>query len=158
MANDRVDPLTSFRFVIEIEDDEGAIQAAFSSFSGIKIHTEIIKVRSGSDSRGVMTPVPARTQYENVKLTKGVIGGNELLEWLSAVAPGHISAPSGRKPYRQINIYAVDAAGDYAVCWTLYQALPVAYELSQMDALTNAVLSESIEFAYTGFKRTIMKG
>lgn len=147
------DPLKSFRFLVEVESNGKRIVAAFSQFSGVKMQVEYAPVRPGSDYRGVVNGIPALTSFQNVTLTKGVIGDNEFLEWILSVAPGPTEAPTGRNTSRTLNIVALDDKGKRAVTWSLLGACPVAYELSPMDGAQSAVLSETIEFAIMGFKR-----
>ncbi|MDR0936810.1 MAG: phage tail protein [Oscillospiraceae bacterium] len=152
------EPLAAYRFIVEIEDGGSAVQAAFTAFSGIRARTETVTARTGAEPRGVLRHIPALTTYENASLTKGVIGGGVLLDWLKRVAPGNSAAASGKNMFRKVNIYALDYAGTRAIRWTLYDALPVSYELAEMDALQNAVLSEKVEFAYHGYSREVLKG
>jgi phage tail-like protein len=152
------EPLTTFRFLVEVESAGNRIVAAFAQFSGVKAETETVKVRTGSEFRGIMDSVPALTTYKNVTLTKGVIGDNEFLEWLLSATPGAVRAATGNLKYRTINIVALNDKGDRAITWSLYSALPVAYELDAMDGTQSAVLTETIEFAYRGFKRETHPG
>jgi len=147
------EPLKTFRFLVEVEGDGDRIVAAFTRFSGVTMRVDTVKYRPGSEIRGVSDDIPARTSFENVTLTKGVIGDNEFLEWIQAVAPGATEAPTGKKSYRTINVVALDDKGNRAVTWSLLDAIPVVYELGQMDSSNSAVLSETIEFAIGGFKR-----
>lgn len=147
------EPLKAFRFLVEVESDGNKLVAAFSQFSGVKMQVDTVKARSGADPRGVMDSIPALTHFQNVTLTRGVIGDNQFLEWILAAAPGATEAPTGKNKYRTINIIALDDKGQRAITWSLFTALPVAYELGPMDSTQSAVLSEMIEFAIGGFKR-----
>ena len=147
------EPLKTFRFLVEIESGSNEIVAAFSRFSGIKMHTETIRIRSGSEHRGVIDTVPALTSFENVTLEKGVIGDDDFLEWILAVAPDSIAGPTGKDVTRTINIIALDDKGNRVITWSLISAMPVAYELDGMDGSRSEVLCESIEFEIKGFKR-----
>jgi len=149
------EPLKSFRFLIEVEDGENKIVAAFFQFSGVKMHVDTVKVRTGADLRGVMQNIPALTHFQNVTLTRGVIGDSKFLEWILAAAPGATEAPTGKNKYRTINIIALGDKGQRTVTWSLFAALPVAYELGQMDSTQSTVLSEMIEFSISGFKQEI---
>ena len=147
------DPLKSFRFLVEVEAGGQKTVAAFSRFSGVKLRLETVDVRSGSEHRGVLDCVPALTSYENITLTKGVIGNNEFLDWILAATPGETQASTGKNLCRTISVVALDDKGKRAVTWILADAMPVAYELSAMDGAENSVLSESIEFCVAGFTR-----
>ena len=153
------EPLKTFRFLVTVEydpiekEDSGVIVAAFSRFSGIKMHTDTVRIRSGSERRGVIDTVPALTSFENVTLEKGVIGDDDFLKWILAVAPNSIAPPTGTLATRTINIEALDDKGDSVITWSLISAMPVAYELDGMDGTRSEVLCESIEFEIKGFKR-----
>lgn len=145
-------PLKSFRFLVEVD---GAAVGAFTQFSGIRMEVQTIYARSGSDIRGVQEIVPVMTRFEPVTLTKGVIGNNEFLNWIFAAAASTNTGPSGVKLLRTINVVALDDAGRRGVIWTLKDALPIRYELSQMDSSRSEVLSESVTFAIHGMERTV---
>jgi phage tail-like protein len=152
-------PLTAFRYIIEIEKDGApAVAAAFSHFSGIKMRVETMKVRTGAEERGVMQDFPVMTSFENVTFSRGVVGDLDFLDWILAVAPDSSRAATGKSEqdkYRSISVSALNEAGKRAVTWTLTGALPVAYELGEMNSTHNALLTESIEFVISGFKREV---
>ena len=146
------EPFKAFRFLVEVENS-GAVVAAFTQFSGVKMEVETIQARSGNDGRGVQEYVPVFTRFAPVTLTKGVVGDNDFLDWLfSAAAPAN-SGPTGSNLYRTINIVALDDQGNRGVVWSLKNALPIGYELAPMDGGRSEVLSESLTFAITGMER-----
>ena len=81
------EPIQAFRFLVRVGDSE-EISAAFSRFSGIQMQVETIQARDGSDARGVKEYTPVFTSYEPVTLSKGVVGDNELLDWMLAASAG----------------------------------------------------------------------
>ncbi|MDR1217190.1 MAG: phage tail protein [Oscillospiraceae bacterium] len=153
MSSLKNDPLGAYRFIVGVEGESAAVTAAFAQFSGVSMQVETVKVRTGAEWRGVLREIPALTTFQNVRFSKGVIGDNEFLDWILSAAPDEISAATGKDMRRTINVTAVDRNGKSAVRWTLYEAMPVQYELSEMDGMNSAVLTETIVFAITGFKR-----
>ncbi len=147
------EPFKAFRFLVEVEGSAGAVVAAFSQISGIKMQTQAIPVRHGAENRGVTEFIPALTSYQNVTLTKGVIGDNEFFDWILSCAPDAAAAPTGKEQYRTINIVALDEKGNRSITWSLIGAMPVGYELSPMDSSQSAIMTETLEFTITGFKR-----
>lgn len=147
------EPFKSFRFLVTVEGGGVTVSAAFQQFSGVKMQVDTVQVRPGSEARGVADYIPATTHYQNVTLTKGVIGDNEFLDWVLSASPDSISPPTGKNKYRTINIIALDEKGNQGITWSLVNALPVSYELSPMDSSQSAVMTETVEFAITGFKR-----
>lgn len=134
-------------------DIGGSSVAAFSQCSGIKVTTQVLKVRTGADIRGVQGVVPSIVEYSNVTLSRGVISNNDFLKWVFDCMPGYVIGPSNPER-RTIEIVVLDEKGKEGVSWTLYGAYPVSYELASLDASQDGVLVESIEFAYSGLKRS----
>ena len=146
------EPFKAFRFLVEVENS-GAVVAAFTQFSGVKMEVETIQARSGNDGRGVQEYVPVFTRFAPVTLTKGVVGDNDFLDWLFSAAAAANSGPTGSNLYRTINIVALDDQGNRGVVWSLKNALPIGYELAPMDGGRSEVLSESLTFAIPGMER-----
>ena len=146
------EPFKAFRFLVEVENS-GAVVAAFTQFSGVKMEVETIQARSGNDGRGVQEYVPVFTRFAPVTLTKGVVGDNDFLDWLFSAAAAANCGPTGSNLYRTINIVALDDQGNRGVVWSLKNALPIGYELAPMDGGRSEVLSESLTFAITGMER-----
>jgi phage tail-like protein len=149
----------SFRYIIEIEKaGSAAVAAAFSSFSGVKMRVDTMKVRTGAEPRGVMDAYPVLTQFDNVTFTRGVVGDLSFLEWILSAAPDDSRAATGKSgadKYRDISVSALNEAGKRAITWTLVRALPVAYELGEMQSTQSALLTESVEFMINGFRREV---
>lgn len=152
MAIEYPELFRAFRFLVEIESS-GVTAAAFAQFSGIKIEVQTIQARTGVDPRGVMDYVPVGTSFAPVTFQKGVIGDNELLDWLFAAAASNGTGPSGNNLKRTINVVALDDNGNRGITWTLKDAMPIAYELSPMDGSRSEVLTESMTFQISGVER-----
>ena len=147
----RQDPLISCRFIVEVEP-EGVV-AAFSQFSGIRMEVQTLNSRYGEDRRGVQDTIPVMTQFAPVKLIRGVIGELSFLDWIFSAAAGMEQGPSGKKLYRTLVVVALDERGNRVLSWRMKDALPVAYEISPMDAARSEVLTESITFQISGVER-----
>ena len=145
-------PLTAFRFLVEVDGKE---VGAFTQFSGIKLEVQTIRVRAGSDPRGVQDYIPVMSSYAPVTLTRGVVGSNEFMDWIFAAAASMLSGPTGSSLRRTVDVIALDDTGHRGVIWTLKDAMPIRYELSPMDSTRSEVLTESVTFAITGMTREV---
>lgn len=150
----RQDPLLNCRFIVEMEA-ESAVVAAFAQFSGIKMEVQTISARYGDDSRGVQEYIPVMTHYQPVTFTRGVIGELEFADWIYAAAAKMESGPTGENLRRNLVVVAMDQLGNRVVSWRLKDALPIGYEVTQMDALRSEVLMESVTFQITGVERNL---
>ena len=150
----RPDPLLNCRFIVEVESDNSVV-AVFSQFSGIKMEVQTIANRYGDDPRGVQDYLPVMTRFQPVTFTRGVIGKLAFLDWIFASAAKMESGPTGEKLRKTLVVVALDERGKRIISWRLKDALPIGYEISQMDALRAEVLTESITFQITGVERNL---
>ena len=146
-------PVVSSFFKFFIQGSDGLVEAAFASFSGIKMHVDTIQSRDGDDSRGVQDYIPVLTRYDPVTLSKGVVGDNSFLDWLLAASADSENGPTGKNLRRSVDIVTYNENRERAVIWTLLNAMPIGYELSSMDGSRSEVLMESLTLAFTGVKR-----
>ena len=152
---ERSRPFVAYRFLVEIEGEKG-VKGAFTGISGIKMSNQMVQARVGNEPRGVKDNYPGITEYQHVTLTKGVIGDNEFLNWLfNSTSPDLVTGPQGKNAYRNLRIIALTDTGEEGVVWTLLNAIPAGYQLAPMDASRSEVLTEEIEFAISGVKRTV---
>ncbi|MGN0662398.1 MAG: phage tail protein [Faecalibacterium sp.] len=152
------DPFRAFRFRVRMGgsgymDGGATTAAAFSQCSGIRAVNHVLRMRTGSDARGVQGIIPTVVEYSNVTLSRGVVSSSEFLDWIFDCMPGYATGPAAPQR-RTIDIAVLDETGKEGVLWTLYGAYPVAYELTTLDASRDEVLMEKLEFAYTGLKRS----
>ena len=150
----------SFRFQVSMcgegyaKDGEAVpTDAAFSECSGIRVVSHVIKMRSGSDDRGVQGIIPATVEYSNLTLTRGASASHKFLNWVFDCLPTFEKGPAN--PARKtIKITVLDDNQKPGIVWSLYGAYPVSYSLGNLNAQGNGMLLESIEFAYSGLGRT----
>jgi phage tail-like protein len=152
MAVQYPDPIQAFRFLIKVEGS-GNISAAFTRCSGIRMEVETLEGREGWDLRGVKISTPVLTRYEPVTLSKGVVGDCDFLDWIFAASAGDYTGPSGSSLRRTIDIITLNDLGQPGVTWTLSGAMPIGYEVPQLDGSRSEVLTESLTLSYTGMKR-----
>ena len=144
-----LEPFRAFRFIVLVQ---GMYYAAFTQFSGIKMQVQTIQARGGNDDRGVLNYIPVLTSYEPVTLTNGVIGQNAFLDWLSGVTPIGLAGPKPNYVKKDLDVVALNQNGKQGVIWTLYNAMPIGYQLSPMDSSRSDLLMESVTFAIEGMK------
>lgn len=150
------DPIQSFRFLIKVDGDK-TVSAAFTGCSGIRMEVETLQARSGSDLRGVRDYTPVLTRYEPVTLHRGVVGDYDFLDWIFAASAREYTGPSGKDLHRTLEIITLNDLGKPGVIWTLKDALPIGYEVAELDGSRSEVLTESLTLAYTGIRRRAEK-
>jgi phage tail-like protein len=134
----RRDPFKSFSFVVEID---GIAAATFKSVSGLAAEAEVIEYRDLGGAHSIK--LPGRIRYPNVTLRRGLTTSRDLWEWWETVRDGTLQR-------RAVRITLVDDAGREVLRWTLDEAWPVKWELSELDASKNEVAIETLELAHEG--------
>jgi len=142
---DRVDPFRSYRFSIEID---GITEAYFTEVRGIEVSYDVIEFRSG-DLNSAAWKLPGLMHNPTVTLKQGVTENMELYEWIKG-EPGMVGAVERA----DVTIKAIDETGAELAVWTLYDAWPCKYVVSDFNASESTVLIETLEFAYEGFLRS----
>ncbi len=136
----RRDPFKNFSFLVEID---GVAAAAFTSVSGLAAEAEVIEYRELGGSRSIK--LPGRIRYPNVTLRRGLTTSPDLWNWWQTVRDGTIQR-------RAVLIVLLDDSGQPVLRWSLQEAWPVKWELSELDASKNEVAIETLELAHEGLE------
>lgn len=143
----RVDPLTGYRFRVEIDN---VVQAGFSEVSGLDITVGVIDYREGTDPPHVRK-LPGLRTFSNVTLKRGLTAGAgamELYAWHRQIVDGQLA-----QARRRVTVIVQDDAGHDQARFVVSDAWPVKYEASGLNARGNEVLIELLELANEGIER-----
>src|SRR5215471_18530289 len=126
MAREPSTPLLNMRFRVEIDGmpESGVVEVVFP------------EARLAEGKRGKV-----RTTYGRLFLRRGVRSSGEWLAWWEE------SRKTRKKNARSIHVTLMDASGRDLQRWTFRNSRPVAYSLSNLNALANEVLIETLEIA-----------
>ena len=136
------DPYGAFRFRVEIL---GLQVGGFTEVSGLEREVQVEDFREGgvNDHTHKLATV---TKYPNLTLRRGLADAVELWQW-------HQDVVNGRIQKRQINVVLIDTAGQDRWRWVFERAYPVKWSGASLNATTNGVFVESVEFAHDGVTR-----
>lgn len=134
----RKDPYGVFRFQVEIE---GIIAAGFSEVSGLSVQTEVDSIREGGVN-DFEYKLPKGTKYTDITLKRGLTDW-ELYDWYLDVIQGKIKRKSGA-------IYLLDQEGNQVMDWYFFEAYPIKWEVSSLNAASNTVASETLILTHHG--------
>jgi len=129
----RVDPLTNFRFRVEIE---GIQQASFMECTGLGSHIEVVDYREGTDPISVRK-IPGKVTYPDIVLKWGVTTSRDLYNWHLAVINGQLQRQSG-------SVVLLAADGTDVVRWNFFNAWPSKWDGPTLNAMCNGVAIESL--------------
>lgn len=124
MAVFRETPYSAFNFLVDLEPGQGEeVQAGFSEVSGLNAEITVAEYRAGNDRVNYVRKVPGIHKAGDVTLKRGVIGAQNLYEWLEASRSGRIK---DAKREIVIKLLSEDRA-DTVVSWKLRGAMPIKW-------------------------------
>lgn len=142
MRDRDADPYGGFRYRVEIV---GVQVGGFTEVSGLERETQVEDFREGglNDYTHKLVTV---TKYPNLSLKRGLADRFELWQWYQDVVNGKIDR-------RQVNVVLIDESGADTWRWVFEKAYPIKWSGASLNATSNAVFVESVEFVHNGIKR-----
>jgi phage tail-like protein len=142
-------PAFSFSVAIAAGGSAGAqtdIDAAFQEVTGIDPKVDIEEVREGGVNDFVHQ-LPGVTKHSNLVLKRGfVTKTSALADWAAQTVGSTLGTPIKTQT---INVFLLGPDSQVLVTWTFMNAWPIKWEVSSLDANSNAVLTETLEISYT---------
>lgn len=133
-ATDRVDPLVSFRFGVEIE---GVVVGWFSECSQFNIERAVRPQPEGGVNHYVHQ-LPGRIKAANITLKRG-FGGQELWRWLQqGVFDGQVTR-------RNVSIILFNSDLSEARRWDLTNTYPVKWSSADFNSGSEEISLETLE-------------
>ncbi|MFE7629750.1 MULTISPECIES: phage tail protein [Kocuria] len=137
----RPDPYRAFRFVVEIDGTEAG---GFQSVAGIERQTQIEPYREGGVN-DYEHQLAVKTTYPALTLKRGLVDP-WMWDWHQDVIAGRIS-------HRTVSVLLLDPAGEEVWRWVVVDAFPAKWTGAELEALTAAVATESVELVHHGITR-----
>jgi phage tail-like protein len=122
MPTFRDNPYGAFNYIVALggsqgDGSEGSIIGGFSDVSGLGMEVSYSEYRNGNERFNTTRKVPNTHKLDDVTLKRGLVGSNDLFEWLKGVRDGTADA-------RNVSITLLDEARQTVATWTLRRAQP----------------------------------
>jgi len=141
----RQDPISAFRFHLEVD---GILLGGFSEVSGVELEVELEPYEEGGVNHFIHQ-LPKATRHSNLVLTRGVLLDRTVFwDWFRLVQHGSIERRNGR-------IVLIDGQGVESGYFRFVEAYPVRLRMSELNAASDGVLTETLELAHNGLDRGI---
>lgn len=137
-SSDRHDPLTSFNFIITVEN----MRAGFSEVGGLSTETDIIEYREGSDDI-TTRKLPGKRKYTNLTFKRGYTQDKDLYAWRKTVMDGKTVRKGG-------TITLLNEARQPALTWKFSEGWPSKWAGPAMNAKNNEIAIEEFEICVEG--------
>jgi phage tail-like protein len=123
MAAKRDRPFSQFNFLVDIGNGTDSVEAGFQEVSGLGMEITVAEYRAGNDKRNAPIKVTGTHKVPDITLKRGVIGAEDLYNWVDLVQKGKQS-----DAHRQVDIHLLSEDRETtAVTWTLSNARPIKY-------------------------------
>jgi phage tail-like protein len=123
MATLRDTPYSAFNFLVELDGQGKEVQAGFSEVSGLNAEVTVAEYRAGNAKVNYVNKIPGIHKAGDVTLKRGVIGAQNLYDWLEKCRTGKIKEA---KRNLVINLLSEDREGP-VVSWKLMGAMPIKW-------------------------------
>jgi phage tail-like protein len=121
----RPTPYSAFNFLVGIEGiDETADVGGFSEVSGLNTEVTIAEYRAGNAKVNYVTKVLGINKSGDVTLKRGVMGAQNIYEWLNAARAGDIKAKKASVTIKLLNEQRDEQP---VVTWTLKGVTPIKW-------------------------------
>lgn len=129
------------RFSVEVN---GSIQAYFNECSGLGATVKQETFEEGGSNQTTLK-FPARADYANVTLKRGMTEWTDLYKWFTRVL-------EGKRDRQSVTITLLDGTSEPEPIrsWQLLNAFPVKWTGPSMKADATSVAIETLEFAHEG--------
>lgn len=137
----------SFQFDVKIAGVTGVGECLFQDVSGlnVKMAPEVINEGGTNDQ---VYKLPTRVTYDNLVLKRGLLKGSSLITWVNNALRNFTFVP------KQVTIALLDENSAPVITWTLANAYPVSLQISELKAMDNGLVIETLELAYSYYDRT----
>ncbi len=150
-------PPTGFHFRVEFQGISGMdsdTEQRFQDVGGLSFEIEYETVNEGGENR-FSHKFPKRNKYPNLVLKRGLLTNTALLDWMNAAMNTFYTVVIYDFKPADILISLLDEAGNPLAVWSVVQAYPVKWSVSDFRSTENAVVVETIELAYQYFERKL---
>ena len=118
----RENPYGAFNFVVSLggaqgDGGEGTIIGGFSDASGLGMEVSYSEYRNGNEQVNTVRKVPNTHKQDDVTLKRGLMGSDDLFQWLKGVR-------DGQPEPRQITVTLLDEARRIVATWRIRNAQP----------------------------------
>ncbi|MFN6945487.1 MAG: phage tail protein [Cytophagaceae bacterium] len=137
----------------EIKEDEASAKtdASFQDVAGISVEIPTEELKEGGENRyAYRLPLPSK--YPNLVLKRGLVSKNSKLgNWCRTTLDSGLTAEISTK---NLLIRLLDEEKQTIMAWSIVDAYPVKWSVSNFNSMKNEIVVETIELVYKRFELT----
>ena len=136
-----------FHFKVEFGVGEPDVDHRFQEVTGLSAEVTVEELREGGLNRYVHR-LPNGAKYGNLVLKRGFVPeDSDVADWCREAVEHFQFAP------RDVRVILLNAEHEPLASWSFLRAWPVKWAASDLKAQDNALVIETLELAYSMFRR-----
>ena len=139
-------PPVAFHFKVEVIDLPKAVDddVRFSEVSGLSMEMGSEEIPEGGENRFIQK-YPTRVKYPELVLKRGLLKGSGVRAWIEECIIDQNITTHG------IDVKLLNEKHEPLLTWHLANAYPTKWSTSDLNATSNAVVVETLQFFYQRF-------
>lgn len=138
-------PPVSFYFRVEFSDigDQDA-DIRFQSVAGLSVDMQTETIKEGGENRFDHV-LPVRSSYQNLTLKRGLVKDSKIIKWCTDTFENLLIRPV------DLTVSLLNEEGEPLFTWSVKQAWPKKWSVSDLNAEQGAIAIETLELDYQYF-------
>jgi phage tail-like protein len=137
-------PPVGFHFRVEVVGMAGANDMRFTEVSGLAAELVSEEVPEGGENRHVQR-YPVRAKYPDLVCKRGLLVRSAIWDWVRGAIEDLAVTP------KDIDVALLNEEHEPLMTWHVRGAWPLEWQVSDLNASANAVVVETLTFAYRSF-------
>lgn len=137
-------PPVGFHFRVEFLNIGNDNDVRFQSVAGLNVEYDSESFKEGGENR-FEHKLPVRTKYPDLALKRGMLTDSKVIAWCLDALQNRKIQPA------QINVTLMNEKHEPLRTWSLYNAWPRKWQVSDLNAQENSVVIETMEITYNYF-------
>lgn len=144
-------PPVNFYFRVEFTGiGDKDLDNRFQSVAGLSVDLQTESIKEGGENRFEHV-LPVRSNYQNLTLKRGLIVDSQIITWCTDVFENLIIRPV------DMTISLLNRTGEPLMTWSVKQAWPKKWSVSDLDAEGGKIAVETMELEYQYFTLIVGK-
>ena len=116
----------------------------FTEVSGLSLEMGTEEVAEGGENRFVQK-YPMRTKYPELVLKRGMLVNSAVVEWVRRCIENYQISP------KNLDVMLLNDVHQPLITWHVIGAYPTKWSISDLNATSNAVVTEALQLCYQYF-------
>lgn len=137
-------PPVGFHFRIEVLGLASDNDMRFSEVGGLSVEMGTEEIAEGGENRFVQK-YPTQAKYPALTLKRGMLVNSDITQWIQQCIQDYVIEP------KNIDVKLLNDQHQPLVTWHVVNAYPTKWAVSDLNASSNALVIETLQFFYQYF-------